>query len=221
MNRHESLSERLKYHRQENELKEKQRSAILHQNYIDKEEQKRVEENQKRKEITQRVKETKEIFKSTGIIESFQDIINNGYLSFALIGSDGYRRSFFGTRIQTETQRKIPAKIDYRLNEVALLYDAELISISDGYDGSYSHYEYKEIRVIKDEKDKYKLILPSGRLNSDRPITFEETIDQIACFIASRGEHPIDEYKHTFLHFNGELLKFSKACDYHNGIFSE
>lgn len=221
MNRHESIGERIKYHRQENELKENQRIAIWHQNCIDNEEQKRVEENQKRKEITQRVKETKEIFKGSGIIESFQDIINNGYLSFALIGRDGYRRSFLGTRIQTETQRKIPAKIDYRLNEVALLYDAEAISRSDGYDGSSTHYECKEIRVIKDEKDKYRLILPSNRLNSDRPITFEETVDQIASFIASKGNHFTDEYPHTFPHFNGELLKFSKAQDYHNGIFSE
>lgn len=220
MNKNENFSGRINFYKQQNESTRLADIATREQKQREEKENKRLEQIQERKKITETVAKTKEIFNRTGIVETFQEIIDKRILLFAHINEITFRRTLFDKNKRFDTQKEIPAKIGFHLNQIDLMYDAECIS-----GGEYDPYYYtcKEICVTKNKEFEFKLTLPSYKENElikDKAMNADEVINRIANFVASNNF-----YAHTFDHnitypgSGSSIMKFSKSCDRESGIF--
>lgn len=196
MSKFENFSQRLSYHQQQIESDKLRRKVITEQKWREDKDRQALEKIRAQNEAIERVNKTKEIFRGTGILESFQEIIDSRILTFATIGEDSYRRGWFGMKIRNGTQEIIPAKIRYQLNQVDLRYNAWIAGGSD-YEPEY--YTCKTISVARNEDSSFKLTLPEYDLSKYEKLTSEETIDRIAEFIASgKAESNYENNFHVF-----------------------
>ena len=187
MSKFENFSQRISHHQQQIESENLRQSAIEKQKWRELKEKQVQEMIQAQKEADERVKKNKEIFGGTGIIECFQEIIDNKILIFATIGKDWYKKNFLGIRVRGGTQEIIPAKIDYQLNQVDLKYNARY-KVGGEYEPAC--FTCNTISVIKNVDSSFNLRLPGCPLGlyDYEKLTSEESIDQIAQYIAASGD---------------------------------
>jgi len=153
---------------------------------------KQNQRNEEEGKIIERVDKTKEIFKGTGILEAFQEIIDKRILLFAKVNEIRYEQTLFNSNKRVSNEEKIPAKIGFHFNEINLIYNAKY---HVGTEHESAHYRVEKIKVIKKGKDGFKLKFPPSyyngltcnteRIIKDRVISANEVISNIANFIAN------------------------------------
>lgn len=144
------------------------------------------EDIERQQKVEKIIRETEGIFSGTGIIGYFQGIVASETPSFARVCLH-YIRVF--SRYYASDELVIPAKIEYRGDEVALLYHASYQTATDSNDGNFSH---KEISVKK-EGNNFRLIMPDTESPCGSTVTeiikgAEDTINRIKHYLSGNTE---------------------------------
>lgn len=206
----ENFNDKINFYKQQAE-NQKQADIITRQQQQNQEKEKEKLAKIKRQQETQeRVRRTKENFAGTGILETFQYIIDNQILVFAEFTESTWVNGFFGEKL-IGSKKIIPAKIGYNLDTVHLLYRVDYYSSNED-SGSFS---CRRITVDKKEDNKYQLTVPTHKHCPSKTIDNpEKIINEIAHSIA--GMEIWDRYSSSGSEYadgQKKLIEYSKELD--------
>jgi hypothetical protein len=202
-----SITDRINYFQQQTE-NQRQVDLITHQQQqLQELERQKQEETKRQQEVRERIRKTKENFAGTGILETFQEIIDKQILVFASFTQTTWEKGFFREK-QKYSNIIIPAKIQFYFNKLELIHSVSHYSSSSEFLGCPSGYEYHKISIEKKE-DGYEL--STDDLN-ESPVKgdFNTVTDEIAKLITTKHW-----YSGSFNYRDGQedLINYSKTFD--------
>lgn len=169
MSQERSFVDRINYFRQQAESQRQADLITRQQQQQQESDRQRQEEIRKQQEIQERVRKTKENFAGTGILEIFQEIIDNRILTFAKTDTPG----------KFSKRKIIPAKIGFYIDRVELFYGLSYYHDSDYGDSYIPH----SICITKTEDSHYELDWQEVR-SKDILTNSNEVADRIAYLLA-------------------------------------
>ena len=207
MSQERSFIDRINQHKQQAENQRQADLVTRQQQQLQELERQKQEETKRQQEVRERVRKTKENFAETGILETFQEIIDKQILVFASFTQTTWKKGFFREK-QKDSNIIIPAKIQFYFNKLELIHSVSHYSSSSEFLGCPSGYEYHKISIEKKE-DGYEL--STDDLN-ESPIKgdFNTVTDEIAKLITTK-----DWYPGSFEYRDGQenLINYSKTFD--------
>ncbi|MDD4026595.1 MAG: hypothetical protein PHO75_00210 [Candidatus Shapirobacteria bacterium] len=187
MNNKESIDNIIERKRQEIEFKKQTDIRQKEEKDLAEKERAKLLEIKRQQELTERIKKTRENFAGSGIIEAFEEIIDKKILILAKLEMHEVKKGIFGGLRHNFYEKVIPAKIQYSLNEVSLLYNYYYQShLEKDNDESWM-----SINIEKIDNNNFNLKIFNEREHRNESIigNSEKTIDRIADYIArNKGE---------------------------------
>jgi hypothetical protein len=210
----ESLQDRINFYKKETENQRQADLTSRQQQQEQEKEKQRQEEIKKRLEIQEIVSKTKENFAGTGILEAFQEIIDSRTLTFASTREEvEVKKGIFGRKWEY-SYNVIPAKIEYNLDQICLIYKLDEYSGDDYCAGGYSR---KSIIVEKKEADNFQLTVYKEGYGYCSPITStgnsEKIIENIARFIANTEYHLLHGMCPKYADGTKALIEYNRELD--------
>lgn len=178
-----SVIHRMKYYKQQAENKRRADLVAYKQRQTQQEEARRLDELERERHIQEKINRTIETFEGSGIIESFQELIDNNILTNRTITK--WMKGLFGRgHYQNEES---PAFITYNVEEVTLNFGEQYLSHWDGLDWCGA-YEHNQIIVKKVDNNLFELaVYDKYIMTKVQEGSSEATIDTIAKMTADPG----------------------------------